>query len=53
MGILISCFKKKNEEYPPLLIMEHHCFVCNKVFSDNIKYNRHIPGCRMKLINNK
>ncbi len=51
MGIIFSlCIRRHSyeeiEDNIPLL-REYYCFVCNETFSDNIKYNRHIPKCSM------
>ncbi len=47
MGCIFSIFKKDNDRIvnTDTLIVTKHCFVCNKVFSNNIEYNRHIPKC--------
>ena len=40
MGCIFSIFKKDNDniENTDTLIVTKHCFVCNKVFSNNIEY---------------
>ena len=48
MGTLFStCFKNNTIDEEQPLIITPHCFVCNKTFSDNIQYNRHIPKCKI------
>ena len=53
MGFIFSFCKKKNNEIEDTttLLTIQHCFVCNKVFSDNVKYNRHIPHCKINTLN--
>ena len=52
MGCILSYIKSNNEERnPPLLT--NYCFVCGKTFTDNIKYNKHIPRCNMNTLNKK
>ena len=47
----ICCKIKKEEEIQSQLIPNFKCFVCNKTFTSNIDYNKHIPGCRMSKNN--
>lgn len=45
MGCIFSSCKRGDDETSEPLIGTIHCFVCDKWFSSNIEYNRHIPTC--------
>lgn len=55
MGCIFSlCNKsKKQDDINTPLFNNHRCFICNKTFSSNNEYNKHIPHCNFSSLNKK